>query len=104
MAAYSAEAFSAAVKDQYGAVIPDAEVEWSIDGNPDGIAIGSNGLVTVTNDAKSVVSSTTPEEFTVRATYSGLADATVKITVKRDTVGTLEIEIRKKSKIELSWN
>ena len=25
-------------------------------------------------------------------------------TVKRDTVGTLEIEIRKKSKIELSWN
>lgn len=57
--------FTAAITDQYGDPF-SGTVNWSIEPSVSGVSI-SNGMVTVSNTAKSTIMNTTGQEFTVRA-------------------------------------
>ena len=67
-------AFSAELKDQYGATI-SGTVTWSVTGNS-GVTISDTGLLTITNEA-------TGDNVTVKATCDGKED-TKAVTVSKD--------------------
>ena len=83
--------FTATVTDQYGDTMNNPVVEWSVSPVVDGISI-AGGVLTVTNAAKTRITNTTGEEFTVTATC-GEKSATAKITVKRAEPEESSIEI-----------
>lgn len=74
------------VKDQYGQDMKNPTVTWGItkaDGSDaTGVSIASGDVITVTNDAKADVTSTTPVNYTVTATVDGVS-ATTTIKIKR---------------------
>ena len=78
-------AFSAELKDQYGATI-SGTVTWSVTGNP-GVTISDTGLLTITNEA-------TDGSVTVKATCDGKED-TKNVTVTKATPEATFIQICK---------
>ena len=68
--------YTATVKDQYGAVIPNPNVEWNVT-DATGVSIDDNGKLTVTNKA-------TGGTVTITAT-SGTLSATKTVTINKDT-------------------
>ena len=81
--------FNVSVTDQFGTEISDPEVTWSLSETVSGVSIDpKNGTVTVTNEAKKKIDSTSGQEFTVTATC-GDKSGTATLTVKRaDSVAT----------------
>ena len=68
---------TAVVKDQYGAVMQDADVQWTLENAPEGVDINDSGVITVNPAAQ-------PSEgqVTVKAT-SGSVHGTAGFTVQR---------------------
>ena len=93
--------FTATVTDQYGVVMTNPDVAWSIDPKVDGISI-AGGVLTVTNAAKTSID-TTGKTLTVTATCDGKSD-TAEITVKRAASTHSSIEILKGDKAITSDN
>ena len=82
--------FTAAFRDQYGDKMTAApSVAWSIADAVEGVSI-SNGVVTVTKDAKNSI--TDSKEFTITAT-SGTLSRTSTLTVKRTAPQAKSIEL-----------
>ena len=82
--------FTAAFRDQYGDKMTAApSVAWSIADAVEGVSI-SNGVVTVTKDAKNSI--TDFKEFTITAT-SGTLSRTSTLTVKRAEAQVAKIEL-----------
>ena len=83
--------FTAAFRDQYGDKMTAApsSVAWSIADAVEGVSI-SNGVVTVTKDAKNSI--TDSKEFTITAT-SGTLSRTSTLTVKRAEAQVAKIEL-----------
>ena len=82
--------FTAAFRDQYGDEMTAPFVTWSIaDDAVNGVSI-SNGVVTVTKDAKNSI--TDSKEFTITAT-SGTLSRTSTLTVKRTAPQAKSIEL-----------
>ena len=82
-------AFIASVVDQYG-VSCTGTTDWEIIPATNGVSIGNDGVVTVTNTAKNAITDSTGTSFTVTATVNGTAvSGTASITIKRaSTVAT----------------
>lgn len=76
-------AYTATVKDQYGAEMPGQTIAWSVTGNP-GVTI-NNGQLTVTNKA-------TDANVTITAT-SGTLSANKNVTINKDTAKATLVEI-----------
>ncbi len=72
--------FTATVKDQYGDVMTNPNVEWSISPAKEGVSI-TNGTVTVTANAKNEIADS--QEFTVTAKAADNVTAEAKLTVRR---------------------
>ena len=81
--------FTAAFRDQYGDEMTAPSVTWSIADAVNGVSI-SNGVVTVTKDAKNSI--TDSKEFTITAT-SGTLSRTSTLTVKRTAPQAKSIEL-----------
>lgn len=81
--------FTAAFRDQYGDEMTAPSVTWSIADAVKGVSI-SNGVVTVTKDAKNSI--TDSKEFTITAT-SGTLSRTSTLTVKRTAPQAKSIEL-----------
>lgn len=82
--------FTAAFRDQYGdKMTASPSVAWSIADAVEGVSI-SNGVVTVTKDAKNSI--TDSKEFTITAT-SGTLSRTSTLTVKRAEAQVAKIEL-----------
>ena len=95
--------FTAAVTDQYGTTMTNADVKWSIEPQADGVSINENtGAVTVLPAAKNGIANTTGTTFTVTAT-SGKASATKTITIKRAQSVATSIKVYKNG-TELTGN
>ncbi len=96
-AANTSAAFIASVTDQYGTAMTGQTITWSVkDGESGvtGVSIGSDGKVTVTNDAKTPITNTTGKALTVKAAVGTVvSDGTATITVKRLTPVYDKIEI-----------
>lgn len=84
-------AFTAAVKNQQGGVMSGADISWSVEdasGNtPAGVSIGSDGVVTVTNEAEAGT-------VTVKAASGAISDTAVLEITKEAPVVT-EVQILK---------
>ena len=78
----SGGSFKVTVKDQYGDVVENPSVTWSISPKVKGVSIDQSGAVTVLPAAKEAITDTTGKEFTVTATC-GDAKKIEKFTVKR---------------------
>ena len=76
-------AYTATVKDQYGAEMPGQTIAWSVTDNP-GVTI-NNGQLTVTNKA-------TAGNVTITAT-SGTLTATKTVTINKDTAKETFVKI-----------
>lgn len=74
-------AFTASVTDQFDDVF-SGNVAWSISPATEGVSIGTDGVVTVTNAAKAAVTDTVGKQLTVTAACSGIS-GTAAIQVKR---------------------
>ena len=83
-------AFTAIVTDQYGDVMQNADVTWSIENGASGISV-NNGTVTVSKDASVITNS---QEVTLVATCDGVR-GTKQITVKRATPVATSIKVFK---------
>lgn len=83
--------FTATVTDQYGVVMTNPDVAWSLSEDITGISIDDNGKLTVTNAAKTSID-TEGKTLTVTATCGGESD-TAEITVKRAAPEESSIEI-----------
>ena len=81
--------FTAAFRDQYGDEMTAPSVTWSIADAVNGVSI-SNGVVTVTKDAKNSI--TDSKKFTITAT-SGTLSRTSTLTVKRTAPQVNSIEL-----------
>lgn len=82
--------FSINVWDQYGELMSDPDVIWSLcPNNVDGVSLSNDGMLTISNDAKGEITDTTGTKFTISATCGDLGPATTEVTVKRaDPVAT----------------
>lgn len=80
--------YTATVKDQYGLMMPGAQVTYSISPEDANVTIDSNGLVTVLDGA------TKDREYTITATYSQnvTATRTFKVVDKVSDTTTLKVE------------
>ena len=78
----SGGSFKVTVKDQYGDVVENPSVTWSISPEVKGVSIDQSGAVTVLPAAKEAITDTTGKEFTVTATC-GDATEPATFTVKR---------------------
>ena len=76
--------YTATVKDQYGAVIPNPNVEWNVT-DATGVSIDDNGKLTVTNKADA-------GPVTITAT-SGTLSATKTVTINKDTAKETFVKI-----------
>lgn len=85
--------FTAVVKDQFGETMADADVKWSVSPEVVGVSI-DGGKLTVTNEAKEVITDTTGKTLTVTATYGEMSN-TANITVKLAESARSSIEILK---------
>ena len=74
---------SASVMNQTGGRMPDANVTWNVEGNPEGVSIDASGLVTVDNTAAA-------GEITVVA-KCGEASGTAVLTLTRNTAQAAEV-------------
>lgn len=88
--------YTAEVKDQYGTVLTDKTITWSIEGEaPNGVTIDENsGKVTILPAAaKNTFDESNQLTFTVKATCEGKS-ATEVVTLKRDpsTVASASVE------------
>lgn len=95
-----ADPFTVVVKNQYGQRMEDQTITWSITktGSTEPTATGvsvTNGIVTVTNEAKGDVPSTAPVEYTVTATVDGKS-ATTTIQIKRAKPVATSITVTRK--------
>ena len=76
--------FSINVWDQYGELMSDPDVTWSLSpNNVDGVLLSNDGMLTISNDAKGEITDTTGTKFTISATCGDLGPATTEVTVKR---------------------
>lgn len=76
--------FSINVWDQYGELMSDPDVTWSLSpNNVDGVSLSNDGMLTISNDAKGEITDTTGTKFTISATCGDLGPATTPVTVKR---------------------
>ena len=76
--------FSINVWDQYGELMSDPDVTWSLSpNNVDGVSLSNDGMLTISNDAKGEITDTTGTKFTISATCGDLGPATTEVTVKR---------------------
>lgn len=80
--------YTATVKDQYGLMMPGAQVTYSISPKDANVTIDSNGLVTV------LAGATKDREYTITATYSQnvTATRTFKVVDKVSDTTTLKVE------------
>lgn len=75
--------FSINVWDQYDELMADPEVTWTLDpSNVPGVTLSNDGLLTITNEAKTSID-TTGNEFTISASCGELGPMTTPVTVKR---------------------
>ncbi len=84
-------AFTAAVKNQQGGVMSGADMSWSVEdasGNtPAGVSIGSDGVVTVTNEAEAGM-------VTVKAASGAISD-TAALEITKEAPVVTEVQILK---------
>ena len=77
---------SASVMNETGGRMPDAEVTWSVVGNPSGVSVDGTGLVTVDNTAAA-------GDVTVQASCNGkTGTATLTLTKEPRVVTTVEAD------------
>lgn len=93
-AAATSAPFTAAVTDQFDGNYT-GNVVWTISPTVAGVSLGSNGVVTVTNEAKAAITNTEGRAFTVTATCGEAAD-TATITVKRAESAATTVKIFRK--------
>ncbi len=99
--------FKVSVTDQFGTVIENPDVTWSLsEENVGGVTLVSNGdqaTVEVTNAAKAAITDTAGKSFTVTATC-GEQTATATLTVKRAEPVATTVKVTDVESIEVPAN
>lgn len=94
--------FSINVWDQYGDLIENPQVKWELlPNNVPGVSLSNNGLLTITNEAKTSID-TTGTQFTINAYCGELGPVTTVVTVKRADPVATSVEIYKGEEVVTS--